>query len=162
MSVQISIDSSSLAHLQNQMRLLQAHGNRSLYNSLVKLAFKIKTEAQERLKGQRHVVTSRLRNSIYVQANDPNKVNTPNNKPNYQDKNSNTFNSQLQSVGLTDTELAVGTNVEYAPLIESYDSYLYWAMRNVNVEQSVAQDMRDFMKFGTGVIPTQQSTRPTP
>ena len=33
------------------------------------------------------------------------------------------------------------------------DSFLGWAMNNVNVEQSVAADMRDAVKFGNGVMP---------
>lgn len=35
------------------------------------------------------------------------------------------------------------------------DSYLGWAIKNVNVEQSLATDMRDAFKFGNGVIPKQ-------
>lgn len=153
MSVQITLDQASFAHLQKQLKLLQNTGKYGLFHALTKLAFKIKSEAQLRLKGRKHIVTARLVNSLYVQAKDPSKVTTNTNKATYSDKNNNTFNSQLLSVGLSDTELAVGTNVEYSGKVEQMDSYLYWAMRNVNVEQSVAQDMRDYMKFGIGVLP---------
>lgn len=33
------------------------------------------------------------------------------------------------------------------------DSYLEWALNNVNIEQSVTEDMRDSLKFGPGVTP---------
>ena len=160
MSVQITLDQASLAHLQKQLKLLRDTGKYGLFHALTKLAFKIKTEAQQRLKGQQHIVTARLVNSVYVQAANPAKVNKPNNRETYEDKFKHVFDSPLTSVGLSDTELAVGTNVEYAGKIEQMDSYLYWAMRNVNVEQSVAQDMRDYMKFGIGVLPSQRP--PTP
>lgn len=200
MSVQITLDQASLAHLQKQLKLLQDTGKYGLFHALTKVAFKIKTEAQTRLKGQRHIVTSRLVNSIYVQAKNPANVLKDNNKPTYSDKDNKTYSSQLISVGLSDSELAVGSNVSYADAIENGsaahiiktgphaiknafgrkgftiqhpgatiphpgykgDSYLDWALHNVNVEQSVAQDMRDAFKFGGGVIPTPRATRPTP
>ena len=197
MSVQITLDQASLAHLQKQLKLLQDTGKYSLFHAITKVAFKIKTEAQLRLKGQRHIKTSRLVNSIYVQAKDPSKVLRNDNKPTYSDSNGVTYNSQMISVGLSDSEVAIGSNVSYADAMENGspahiikpknkkalmwmgangpifaksvnhpgykgDSYLDWALHNVNVEQSVAQDMRDAFKFGGGVIPTPRQTRPTP
>ena len=66
----------------------------------------------------------------------------------YQDNNGQTFNAQLRSVSLSKDDIAVGTNVEYAPKIEHQDSFLYWAMKNVDVTKSVADDMRNDLKFG--------------
>ena len=64
MSAEISLDANSLKHFNSQMEILRSNGKLSLYQALVKLSFKIKSEAQNRLKGQRHVVTSRDRKSV--------------------------------------------------------------------------------------------------
>lgn len=143
MSVELSIDRSSLDHFNKQMDILKADGKRSLYSALIKVGMKIKTEAQLRLSGRKHVVTSRLKNSIYLKA----KTDVPNNSKQYSDLTGKSYDADLSTVSVSDTEIAVGTNVEYAAKIENRDSYLYWALQNVNIEQSVAKDMRDEMKF---------------
>lgn len=147
MSVELSIDRSSLDHFNKQMDILKADGKRSLYSALIKVGMKIKTEAQLRLTGRKHVVTSRLKNSVYLKA----KTDVPNNPKQYSDLTGKSYDADLSTVSVSDTEIAVGTNVKYAEKIEKMDSFLYWALQNVNVEQSVAKDMRDEMKFGSGV-----------
>ncbi len=144
MSVQLQIDWVSQQHLMNQLDIMRATGKRSGYSAIVKLGMKIKTEAQLRLKGRRHVVTARLVNSIFLKGKE--KVDNPN----YSDNIGNSFSGDLVTVSVGEGELAVGTNVEYAGKIEAKDSYLAWAAANVNIEQSVAQDMRDAFKFGKG------------
>jgi hypothetical protein len=147
------------------MDILKKDGGRSALSAVAKLAFKIKAEAQLRLKGKMHIVTSRLRNSIYVKANPPihktGNTETYKNEPPTNGKyvknfKQQTFDSDLKSVSVKETEFAIGTNVEYAPKIELMDSYLYWALKNVDIERSLAQDMKkdmeNAMKFGKGIL----------
>jgi hypothetical protein len=141
LSVELTIDAASLANFNKQMDLLKKEGNRTLLSALIKAGMKIKTEAQLRLSGRKHVVTSRLKNSIYLKAK--NEVGSKQ----YSDLNGKSYNADLTTVKVEANEIAVGTNVEYAAKIENMDSYLYWALQNVNIEQSVAKDMKDLEKF---------------
>lgn len=143
MSIELHLDMNSLNHFTDQMNILKAKGGRSMYSALIKVGMKIKTEAQLRLSGCEHVVTSRLKNSIYLKA----KKDVPNNPRQYSDLVGKSWDADLTTVQVDENEIAVGTNVEYAGKIENRDSYLYWAMQNVNVEQSVGQDMKDALKF---------------
>lgn len=165
MSIEISIDKQSFDHLEKQMNILKKDGGRSALSAVAKLAFKIKAEAQLRLKGKRHIITSRLRNSLYVKANPPihkrgNEATYKNEMPEDSNKakgfKQQTFDSDLKSVTVKDTEFAIGTNVDYAEKIELMDSYLYWALRNVDIERTLAQDMKkdmeNAMKFGKGIL----------
>lgn len=119
-SVELKIDDASLKHLQNQLVLLQAHGKRALFDSVAKLAMKIKTEGQLRLKGQGHVKTSRLVNSLYMQANNQQKADkvAGGRNPGSYSAEGKTYDSKMPTVGLTDYEIAVGSNVEYADAME--------------------------------------------
>jgi hypothetical protein len=188
MSVRIDIDQASLKHVQNQINLLQQNGGRSFYEAVVKVAFKIKSEAQLRLTGRGHIISSRLKNSIYVKTQKP--TLRPDNQLTYSDNKGKSYKSDLGTVNVNANEVAVGTNVEYAAAIElgarphvieaknkkvlsngkqifgkrvnhpgfKGDSYLYWAMKNVNVLQSVAKDMTDYIKFGKFLKGTNTKT----
>lgn len=163
MNVQISIDQASFANFNKQMDTLKKEGNRSLYSALIKVAMRIKTTAQLRLKGQFHVDTSRLINSIYLKANPA--FNGEGNKSTYENDPQNakteagrkqkkqSFDSDLQSVSVTQTEVAIGTNVEYGGNIEHRFPYLSWAVQNADIEKAFADEMRNEMKFGAGVAP---------
>ena len=144
--IQIEIDKASQRNIERQLEKLKAGTERSMYSAFIKVAMKIKTEAQLRLTGRGHIVTSRLKNSIYIKTKSLQPI--PDNTLTYQDNNGQTFNAQLRSVSLSKDDIAVGTNVEYAPKIEHQDSFLYWAMKNVDVTKSVADDMRNDLKFG--------------
>ena len=144
--IQIEVTRKSQRHLERQLDKLTRGTERSMYSAMIKLAMKIKTEAQLRLTGRGHIVTSRLKNSIYIKAKTPQQI--PNNNQTYQDKEGQTYNADLRSVPITQNDIAIGTNVEYAPKIEHQDSFLYWAMKNVDVTKSVADDMRNDLKFG--------------
>lgn len=183
MSIQINVDKASLQNIEKQLEILKINGGKSGMNAIIKVLFKIKSEAQLRLTGRGHIKTSRLKNSIYVKTKTP--ITTPTNTLSYSDGKGKTYKSDLTTVSLTEFEGAVGTNVEYAPAIElgarphvieaknkkvlsdgkrffgkrvnhpgfGGDSFLYWAMKNVNVLQSVAQDMTDDLKFGKFLKP---------
>jgi len=121
MSVSITLDKGSMDHLEKQFKLLQEAGPRSVYSSLAKIAYKIKAEAQLRLRGKNHIVTSRLRNSLFVKTADV--ANIP-----YSDKNGKGYVSELPSVSLEKMELAIGTNVEYAQ-----------KMNNININRGTTE-----------------------
>lgn len=178
--MRIELDQASFDNIQKQFDALKENGGKSAYRALMKVAFKIKSEAQLRLTGRGHIVTSRLKNSIFVKSKKMNDVLNKNNSLTYSDGKGKSYRSDLETVSLSENEFAVGTNVEYAPAIElgarphvieaknkkvlsngkqffgrrvnhpgfAGDSFLYWAMKNVNVMQSVAQDMQEDMKTG--------------
>lgn len=144
--VQIELDKASLNHLEKQFNALGTTIKEASPKAIFKVLMKIKTEAQLRLKGRNHIVTSRLRNSIFVKMNKI--ANTPDNQKSYTDKDGKRFNAELSTVKInSDNEGAVGTNVEYANKIEFMDSYLYWALRNVDIDKSVAEDIKNEIKF---------------
>ncbi len=82
------------------------------YGALVAFLFNVKSLAQNRLKDRRHIVTSRLRNSIYVQSTAKRQDNKT-----YSDNEGKTY-SAILDVPLKKHEAAVGTNVEYALSVE--------------------------------------------
>lgn len=211
-SVKIEIDSAVMKNLQKNFDSLKIGGPDSAYRALMKVAFKIKSEAQLRLTGRGHIITSRLKNSIFVKSKKMSDVIKGKNQLTYSDAKGNSYKSDLSTVTLDDFEFAIGSNVEYAQDIEfgskaheitaksggvlswvpkaagkmwitgknkstlkSYykdkagantltnqrvfaksvrhpgfrgDSFLYWAMKNVNIMQSVQKDMADDIKFG--------------
>lgn len=143
MSVELTLDKASFDNFNKQMDILKAKGNRTIYEAIIKVAMKIKTSAQLRLSGRKHVVTSRLKNSIYIKAIKEVKDNSKQ----YSDNEGKTFDADLTTVMVDEKTVAIGTNVEYGGKIENKDSYLYWAMQNVDIEQSLAKDMKDIEKF---------------
>jgi len=82
------------------------------YEAMVVFLFGVKALAQNRLKDRKHIVTSRLRNSIYVHST----AKLQDNKT-YSDTKGGTFSATLD-VPLKKHEAAIGTNVEYAVSIE--------------------------------------------
>lgn len=185
MSVSIEIDRESQRNIDKQFELLKKGAGRSMYSALMKVAFKIKSEAQLRLTGRGHIISSRLKNSMFVKA-----LNQVDNVT-YSDTKGKSYNADLTTVNLKSDEFAIGTNVEYAEAIEfgarphvieaknakvlsngkrffgkrvnhpgfGGDSYLYWSMKNVNIMQSVQKDMSDDLKFGKFLRPDLINTK---
>ena len=140
--VQIQLDQASKQNLDKQFQALGTTISEAGPKAIFKVLMKIKTTAQNRLLGRGHIITSRLRNSIYVQMNDV--PSTPDNQRNYTDKDGKSYDAELKTVKLkTKNEGAVGTNVLYGKYVEFRDSYLYWALKNVDVSQSVGEDLKD-------------------
>lgn len=147
-SVQIELDPASKANLERQFAALGTTIAEAGTKAIFKILIKIKTEAQLRLIGRGHIVTSRLANSMRVKMNgldnSQSKTYSDNSTP------PQTYNNELTTVNLKDNlEGAVGTNVEYATKIELLDSYLYWALKNVDVTKGVMEDMQNDIKFGS-------------
>lgn len=116
-------------NLKKNIKKVRENSDMSAMKGLMKFLYQIKLLAQQKLKSDGHVVTSRLRNSIYVQT--PVKGNSS-----YSDENGGTFDAEMKTLGLKHNEAAVGTNVEYANKIEYYhDSFLYWGMKNADVNK---------------------------
>jgi len=81
--VQINIDEASKLNLDKQFQALGTTIAEAGPKAIFKVLMKIKTSAQLYLTGRGHIVTSRLKNSIYVQM--PNMPNVPDNQRNYTD-----------------------------------------------------------------------------
>lgn len=118
----IELTQQSKKNLDLQLAKLKEKGNASAMAMIVKLLFDIKYLAQNKLKSDRHIISSRLRNSIHVQLNTQYKAalavyNRKSSGNNYADGDGKTYNAQLD-VELSNNEGAVGTNVEYASAIE--------------------------------------------
>lgn len=163
--VTIELTEQSRKNLDLQLQRLNKLSPEAAYNGLIKILFDIKALAQNKLKYDKHIITSRLRNSLYVQT--PKKTTVSGNAETYTDNNGKTYNATLD-VELTDKEGAVGSNVEYAGAIEygysahtieaknfpvlgnkkagffgkrvnhpgfKGDSFLYWALKNVDLNK---------------------------
>lgn len=118
----IELTQQSKKNLDLQLSKLKEKGNASVMAMIVKLLFDIKYLAQNKLKSDKHIVSSRLRNSLYVQLNTQDKTalavyNRNSTGNNYSDNEGKSYNAQLD-VSLENNEGAVGTNVEYAAAIE--------------------------------------------
>lgn len=163
--VTIELTQQSKKNIDLQMAKLKKLAPEAARKGMFKLLFDIKALAQNKLKSDGHIVSSRLRNSIYVQTLKP--QNIGDNKETYQDETGKSYSSRLD-VDLTDNEGAVGTNVEYAGAIEygygahvikaknakvlgnkkvgffgkqvnhpgfKGDSFLWWALKNVDLNK---------------------------
>ena len=112
----IELQQASYNNMMSQMNLLQQKSPAQAMKMLITLLFDIKTLAQLKLKSDRHIDTSRLRNSIYVKTLAQKGAKRADNKESYTVKGK-TYSKELD-VELTNKEGAVGTNVEYAAAIE--------------------------------------------
>lgn len=113
MKGQIEIDRSSFDALNKNFDDIKKKIPLASYHALVAFLFNAKSLAQNRLKANKHIVTSRLRNSIYVKSHAKRQDNKQ-----YSDRKGRTYSADLETVALKDQEAAIGTNVEYAAAIE--------------------------------------------
>jgi hypothetical protein len=109
------------------------------YNSIVSFLFTAKMNAMNKIKADRHIVTSRLRNSIYVLSHSKDLKD----KDNYEDDLGNVFRGVLDNVHIEQQEAAFGTNVEYAEKIERLDSFIYWGFKNADDKEFSKQYNRE-------------------
>lgn len=117
MAVEMKIDPISLNKLNKRFKLLSKAYPEETFRAIVSILFDIKLLAQKNIKENGSIVTSRLRNSIFVKTPKQKFAKRVGNKKTYNDKNGKSYNSEL-SVKLRGFEGAVGTNVEYAIGIE--------------------------------------------
>lgn len=134
MSGQISIDAKSLRSLHANFSDVAKKIPDASYQALVTFLFNAKALAQNRILDKQHVVTSRLRNSIYVKSHAKRQ-----DQKQYSDKLSRTWNAELNDANIGPKEAAVGTNVEYAQNIERIDSFLWWGIQNADDKEFVKE-----------------------
>jgi hypothetical protein len=144
MSVTFELEKSGLRNLSNQFGIIKKRYPEKTFEMIVKLLFDIKFLAQKKLRKDKHIVTSRLRNSIYVQTVEGKLSDKPLNRPTYTDKEGNQYKSGID-VSLKGEEGAIGTNVIYAGKIERIDSFIYWGTKHVNVEKRVSELSKDLL-----------------
>lgn len=144
MSAQIELDKVSKANLDKVIRgMAEMEGD--FWRATVRVLFNIKSNAQTRLTDRGHVVTSRLKNSIYVKTPGQEFAGAAeNNPPRYNDKDGGSYDADLRSVSLKKHEGAVGTNVEYGDKIERLDSYMFWSVKNAT--RNVAEYFKETVK----------------
>lgn len=163
--VTMELTEQSKRNLDIQLKKLNKLGSEAAFNGMIKLLVDIKSLAQNKLRSDKHIDSSRLRNSLYVQT--AKRIVIKDNSETYTDNNGKSYISTLD-VELTEKEGAVGTNVEYAGAIEygygahtieaknfpvlgnkkagffgkkvnhpgfKGDSFLYWALKNVDLNK---------------------------
>lgn len=116
----IEMDSATKTELFNK---LEGLSNIKWDEGVAKFLFRVKALAQLRLTEKGHIVTSRLKNSIYVQMPKQSQANKIGREMGVQNSKRYRYkggsdSSVLTSVNLGINEGAVGTNVEYAGVIE--------------------------------------------
>lgn len=127
MSARIEIVSKSRTDLFSNLDKIKVEIPNACYSGIIRFLFRAKSLAQNKIKQDRHIVTSRLRNSVFVKTTNEAKIKD---QANYSDNQGNSFNGDLTTVRLRNNEAAFGTNVEYAEKIERLDSFIYWGFQN--------------------------------
>jgi len=144
MPVELKLDKKSRKNLERNFRVIKKEYPKRTWEMVVKMLFDMKFLAQQKLKADEHIVTSRLRNSIMVKT--PTKGEGDDTK--YSDNEGEIFDGDLKSVKLRDFEGAFGSNVIYAQAIEFlHDSYIYWAAKHVNVKKRVSELARELKEI---------------
>ena len=146
--VRIELEEASRKNLEKNMDIIKKKYPLFAMDFVTKLLFDMKFLAQQKLKADSHIVTSRLRNSIFVKMKDPKRERVAGNNKKYSDDEGNVFDADLTTVKLEDNEGAFGTNVEYANKIElMYDSFIYWASKHVDVRKRVSQLVKELKEI---------------
>ena len=142
----LELEKQGAINLKKQLSKLDKNSDKA-FRGVVKMLFQIKTIAQQKLKSDKHIVTSRLRNSIYVQTPNQQFAKINGNDGNYSDDLGNSFESQIKGISLIENEGIVGTNVNYAPKIEYfYDSFLYFGIKHADIDRmgrDIAKELLD-------------------
>lgn len=146
----LSLEAMGNANLKRNLKKLKDNNNMTAMRGLMKFLFQIQTIARLKLKSDKHIVTSRLQNSIYVQTPGQRFADKDGNRSSYKygeivgykDKkpivNENVFTgeAEMKGIGLKHNEGAVGTNAVYSASIEfDHDSFLYYAMKHADIDR---------------------------
>lgn len=133
MSVQISLDPISHKKLNKRFKLMEKHYPAETFRAIVAILFDMKLIAQRKIKSDGHIVTSRLRNSLFVKTPKQEFAKRSTNKRAYTFQGGNS--DRDLSVQLKNGEGAFGTNVIYANKIENLDSFIEHAAKTVDVNK---------------------------
>jgi len=133
MGVSMTVDPVSFKRLNKRFKTLGKAYPEETFRAIVAILFDIKLIAQRKIKADGHIVTSRLRNSLFVKTlKQKFAKRSTNNKPYTFQGGAGSRDLNVQLDGQTG---AVGTNVVYARKIEDLDSYLEYAVKTVNVNK---------------------------
>ena len=145
MAVELKVDKISEKQLSTKFKVLEFLYPEEIFRAIVTILFDIKLIAQKKLKADGHIVTARLRNSIYVKSPRQIFANRSNNKTAYTYPGGTDKQGRKQPGGsgnrdlntsLRGAEAAVGTNVVYARNIEEkHDSFLQYAVDTVDSDK---------------------------
>lgn len=133
----MKVDPISERKLKKSFKTLSKAYPEEMFRAIVAILFDIKLIAQKKIKADGHIVTSRLRNSIFVKTIKQKFAKKSTNSMAYS-FSGGSANRDL-SVNLRTNEGAVGTNVVYAQKIEDLDSYLEYGVKMVNVDKRFQQ-----------------------
>ncbi len=133
MGVTIKVDPISFKRLNKRFKLMGKAYPEETFRAIVAILFDMKLIAQRKIKADGHIVTSRLRNSLFVKTLKQKFAKRSTNKKPYTFQGG-AANRDL-SVVLDNQSGAVGTNVVYAKKIEDLDSYLEYAAKTVDVNK---------------------------
>lgn len=137
MAVSLKVDPISEKKLKKRFKILSNAYPVETYKAMVAILFDMKLIAQRKIKKDKHIVTSRLRNSLFVK--------TPKQKHARRSTNKRVYSFQggtglrFLSTDLKKGEAAFGTNVLYARKIEKLDSFIDFAAKNVDVNKRFRQ-----------------------
>jgi len=132
--IQIEFDKESKKKFDKNMDLYAKKYPEETWKAIVKILFDIKLLAQRKIKADKHIITNRLRSSIFVKTPGQQYAQTSTNAIPYSDDTGRSFKRGLD-VDLKKFEGAVGTNVEYAIFVEKIDSYLQYAFDSVDMDK---------------------------
>ena len=138
MSVSIKVEKGSLANTKHRLEVLGKHYPEETFKAIVKTLFDIKTIAQRKIKADKHIVTARLINSIFVKTPKQKFARRMGNNGVYSDWLGHSFNADF-NVNLGKFDGAVGTNVVYAKKIEKLDSYMQHAAETVDINKRLRE-----------------------
>ena len=140
----MKVDPISFKRLNKRFKLMGKAYPEETFRAIVKILFDIKLIAQKKIKADKHIVSSRLRNSIYVKTLKQKFAKKSTNSKVYSypggiDKQGRKVPggsaSRDLSVPLDGQSGAVGTNVLYGNKIEQLDSFLEHAVKTVDVNK---------------------------
>lgn len=126
----ISFEQNSQRKLFENLDKVKINFPKFTYDGIVAFLLTARMNAMNKIKHDRHIVTSRLRNSIYVQSHT--KESALKVSKTYRDNENNSHDAELKSIQLDTNEAAFGTNVEYAEKIERLDSFIYWGFKHAD------------------------------
>jgi len=108
--ITVTLDSTSQKETVNALRKFGKNSAKVIKDVVNRTAIAVETDAKNRLKDDRHIITSRLRSSIHAELK-------PGANYAYSDSRGNSYDGSLKEK-FGDLEAVAGTNVDYAPHIE--------------------------------------------
>jgi len=167
MGVKLNVDTASQKQLSSKFRLMGTLYPEEVFRAIVEILFDIKLIAQKKIKSDKHIVTSRLRNSFFVKtprqifakrSSNSRSYTYPGGKDKRNPKIFHEGGSGDRGLNTTlhGAEGAVGTNVIYGEKIEKLDSFLGHAVNSVDYNkrfnQAAKRVEKKLTKKGVSII----------